>query len=143
MSRKATAVILLVATLALLLSACAAAEKLTEYEFGTDKVPSVNAVIGESRKVTSVNVGTSNGVPYREYTYTTNTMVDDLGQYTTFLRSRGWLATIDFNFYDGRGDAQLAINSADAGKILVMFIAFEPNRYTIRVEKLVGELTAY
>ena len=141
MYKKAIAVISLLLVTVLLFSACGSAEKLTEYELGTDKVASINAVLGENRKVSGVSTGTENGVQHKEYTYETPSMVDDLAEYSTYLRNNGWLVIKDYNFTDGKGEAQLAIESADSGKILVISIAFEANRYTIRVDKFKGSLT--
>ena len=135
-----TAIISLLCALALL-SACGSAEKLTEYDFGEDKIPSINAVLGETRKVSGVSVGTNNGVQYKEYTYETSSMVDDLAEYTTHLRDDGWLVIKEYDFDEGTGEAQLAIDSAVSGKILVVSINFASNRYAIRINKLEGELT--
>ena len=61
MFKKVISIISLILVSAVLFSACGNAAKLTEYDFGTDKVPSVNAVIGEERIVTGAETGTSNG----------------------------------------------------------------------------------
>ena len=142
MYKKVAAIIMLLTVFVLLFSACGTAEKLTEYDFGTDKIPSVNAVLGKDLKVSGVHTGTNNGTQYKEYTYETSTMVDDLVEYTTKLRDSGWLVIKDYNFNDGNGEAQLATTSADSGKILVVSIVFEESKYTIRISKLEGELTA-
>jgi len=141
MKRKTIAIISMVLVSALLLSACGAAQQLTEYDFGADKVPSVNAVIGAERKVTGVDTGTSNGVQYKQYTYESETPLDDLITYTVYLRNNGWVVTKDYDLTIGVGEAQLAMDSADSGKILVMSIAFEGNYYAIRINKLDGSLT--
>jgi len=141
MKRKNPAILSLILILALLMSACSNAAKLTEYDFGTDKIPSVNVVIGEERKVTGVSVGTSNGTQYKEYIYATDTMFQDLATYLTSLMEDGWIAVNDYNLNDGTGKAQLAIESADAGKILVITVTFEANKYEILVEKAAGTLT--
>jgi major membrane immunogen (membrane-anchored lipoprotein) len=138
--KKVTALTSLLCAL-VLLSACGSAAKLTEYDFGEDKVPSVNAVLGETRKVSGVSVGTENGVQYKQYTYETSTMVDDLAEYTTHLRDDGWMVIKDYDFSEGTGEAQLAIDSAVSGKILVISINFATNRYIVRTNKLDGELT--
>lgn len=144
MKRKFIAIVSLALAMALLFCSCGMlddAAKLTEYDFGSDKVPSVNAVIQAERKVTGADVGTTNGVPYRQYTYESPSMVDDLANYTTYLRNNGWIATKDYNFNEGSGLAELATESADSGKVLIMSIAFEQGKYAIRVSKTVGELT--
>ena len=141
MYKKAITVISLLLVTLLLFSACESAEKLTEYAFGPDKVASINAVLGENRKVSGVSTGTKNGVQYKEYTYETSSMVDDLAAYSSHLQNNGWLVVKDYNFADGKGEAQLAIESADNDKILVVSIVFDTSRYTIRVDKLKGSLT--
>lgn len=140
MNKKAIAMIALFLGIALLLCACGSAEKLAEYEMGDDKVQSINAVIGETRKVTGVSTGTNNGVQYKEYDYETKSMVDDLAAYFTYLQENGWLATKDYDLAAGKGEAQFATESAESGKILVMSFAFDAGKYTIRVNKLEGTL---
>ena len=121
--------------------ATSSAEKLTEYEISGDKVASINAVIGETRKVTGVGTGTSGGGRYKQYTYETASMVQDLSAYSTYLQSNGWTITKDYNLTTGSGEMQLAKESADSGKILVMSAAFNQGSYAIRITKLDGTLT--
>ena len=121
------------------------AEKLTEYEFGGDKVASINAVIGETRKVTGVDVGTSvttsGSAEHKQYDYETASMVQDLTTYSLYLRNNGWLVLKDYNLTTGTGEMQLGIESVDSGKILVMSIAFNEGKYAVRITKLDGTLT--
>ena len=135
------AVIALILTAVFILNGCGSAAKLTEYDFGADKVPSVNAVIGEERKVSGVATGTENGVRYKQYTYETETMLEDLWAYYTRLSELGWAAMQDFDLSEGEGEMRLAIESADEGKILIISVAFTPSRYAVRVNKLDGNLT--
>lgn len=141
MLKKTTAIITALLFIALLLAGCSAAEKLTEYDFGTDKVPSINAVLGETRKVNGVSTGTENGVQYKQYDYKSESVEEDLITYTMHLRDSGWVVTQDYDLTLDSGEAQLAIESADSGKILVISIAFEQTAYAIRVNKLDGTLT--
>lgn len=144
MKRKSIVLLSFLLVSTLVLSACSAlsdAAELTEYDFGTDKVPSVNAVIGAERKVTGVSTGTSNGTQYKEYTYETASMQEDLGTYLNYLMEAGWIPINDFNTNDGVGEAQLAIESLDAGKVLAVTVAFEASSYTVRVQKGDGTLT--
>jgi len=117
------------------------AAKLTEYKLGGDKVASVNAVIGEVRKTTGVSSGTSNGVRHKQYTYETTSMVEDLKAYSGYLQNNGWLVTQGYDLNAGTGEAQYGKESVDKGKILILSIAFAPDKYTIRINKLTGELT--
>ena len=139
--KRFTSVIALTLIAAFLFAGCGNAAKLTEYDFGTDKVPSVNAVIGEERKVSGVATGTENGVRYKQYTYETETMVEDLWTYYTHLSELGWIVTQDFDLAEGEGEMQLGIESADEGKILIVSVDFTPTRYAIKISKLEGELT--
>jgi len=139
--KKFPSIIALTLIAAFLFTGCGSAAKLTEYDFGTDKVPSVNAVIGEERKVSGVETGISNGVTYKQYTYETETMVEDLWAYYTRLSELGWIVTQDFDLSEGEGEMQLGIESADEGKILIISVAFTPERYAVRINKLEGELT--
>ena len=141
MNRKVFAIITLLLVSVLLLSACGAAEKLKEYELGTDKIPSINATLGEERKVTGVSTGTDNGVQYKQYTYQSESTLNDLIKYTVYLRNNGWTVTKEYDLNVASGEAQLAKESADSGKILVMSIAFEGNSYAVRINKLDGSLT--
>jgi hypothetical protein len=117
------------------------AEKLTEYDIGGDKVASINAVIGETREVTGINTGTSSDSQHKQYTYKTESMVKDLSTYVDYLRKNGWLVIKDSDFSAVRGEFQIATESVDSGKILLMSIAFEQNKYAIRINKGTGTLT--
>ena len=139
-TKKFASIIVLTIATAFLLAGCGNAAKLTEYDFGTDKVPSVNAVIGEERKVTGVSTGTENGVRYKQYTYETETMVEDLSTYYYSLSELGWIVTKDFNLNVRNGEMQLGKESADKGKILIISVDFAPSQYAIRINKLDGTL---
>ena len=122
------------------------ASKLTEYDFGTDKIRSINAVIGETRKVTGVSTGvsasTSGSSQYKQYDYETASMGKDLTTYwTTYLQSNGWTPIKDFSLNASKGEMQIAKESADSGKILIMLVEFEQSKYTIKITKGEGTLT--
>ena len=134
-------VVLAVIGVAAAFYATGSAEKLTEYEIGGDKVASINAVICETRKVTGVSTGTSNGVRYKEYNYETVSVLQDLMAYAVYLQNNGWTVTKDYNLTTGSGEMQFGKESADSGKILVMSIAFSQGKYGIRINKLDGTLT--
>ena len=127
----------------ILLSACSSAAKLTEYELGDDKVSSINAVLGEDRKVAGVSTGKDNDVDYKQYTYESSSVMEDLIAYATYLQDNGWIATMDVDFSATSGEAQFGIPSVDEGKILIISIAFDNGKYAIRFNKLEGELTMY
>ena len=118
------------------------ASKLTEYDFGLDKIPSINAIIGEERKVTKVGSGvsTSSGQS-KEYTYESASVPKDLLAYSQYLRSKDWLVTRDFNLNASNGVMELATESADKGKILVVSVAFDQKQYVVKITKADGTLT--
>ncbi|MCL2678640.1 MAG: hypothetical protein FWE85_06275 [Clostridiales bacterium] len=140
MRKRVLSLIALAAIFTLLLTACGSAAKLTEYSFGTDKVPAVNAVIGEERKVRGVEIGIANGVRYRQYTYQSDSVLDDLLTYSLYLQDNGWLVIPEGDLYGGEGEMRLARDSADEGKILIISVEFYPGGYVIRVNKLAGSL---
>ena len=125
--------------------ATGSAEKLTEYELGGDKVASINAVIGETRKVTGVDVGTSvttsGSAQHKQYNYETESMVQDLTTYSLYLQNNGWMVTQGYNLSVGKGEMQFGIESEESGKILIMAIAFDQGMYAIRITKTEGTLT--
>jgi hypothetical protein len=136
--------IIAVLMLALALSGCGAlkaAGELQSYDFGTDSVATVNSVVGE-RKVTGVSTGTANGAQYKEYKYESSTVSADLiGYIINDLVQNGWIALVDFDLNDVPGTGQIATESKDEGKILVMDITYENSGYTIRITKSEGTLT--
>ena len=134
-------VVLMVVGVAVLFYATSSAEKLTEYEISGDKVASVNAVLGETRKVTGVSTGTSNGVRHKQYTYETASVLQDLIAYSVYLRNNGWLVTKEYDLTTGGGEMGFAKESADSGKILMMSVEFEQGKYAIKITKGEGTLT--
>ena len=135
-------VILLALLVAFVFYSINSAKNLTEYDLGSDKIPSINAIIGAERKVTKVGSGVSTeSGNYKEYTYESSSTAKDLLAYATHLFSNGWLATKDPDLNTEKGELQLAAESGDKGKILVMTIAFEPDKYTIHIRKFDGTLT--
>jgi len=139
--KKFTTVIALTLAAAFLFAGCGDAAKLTEYDFGTDKIPTVNFVIDEERKVTGISTGFDNGVQYKQYTYKSDSVFDDLLTYSEYLRGSGWLVIQDYDLNDSEGELQLATDSSEAGKILIISVAFTSGEYAVRINKLEGELT--
>jgi len=135
--------VIIILVLAFSLAACSIlndAAKLTEYDFGNDKIPTINSHVGD-RKVTHVEVGTNNGSPQKQYTYQSDTVFDDLLAYTLYLRENSWMVTQDYDLEKTPGSAQLGKESADEGKILIMSIAFEENKYAVKITKMDGTLS--
>jgi hypothetical protein len=143
--KKTIIAVLAVLTLTFALSGCGAlkaAGELQAYDFGTDSVATVNSVVGE-RNVTGASTGTVNGAQYKEYTYESSAVSDDLIAYIIddLVENNGWIALVDFNLNDVPGTGQIATESKDEGKILIMDIAYESGGYTIKITKTVGTLT--
>ena len=127
-----------------LLTGCGALKKaaqLQSYDFGPDSIPSVNSVVGE-RQVTGVQSGTGGSGIYKEFTYESGTVSEDLIAYLIDdLLAKDWYALVDFNLLELPGTAQLARESADSGQILIMDVSYEQGSYTIRLTKGEGTLT--
>ncbi len=117
------------------------AAKLDAYEVGGETVPSVKAVLGEERKVTGVESSTTNGNPSKQYTYASDTVYEDMNAYLSYFLDNGWVVTESFNTDTIPGRAQFGKESSEAGKIVIVSVAFEENAYAVKITKSVGELT--
>jgi len=126
-----------------LLSACANADEpstLKTYDFGRDKVPSVTSVVGE-RTVTGVESEGKNEFPSKQYTYQSDSVFDDLSQYTQLLQEQEWtIAGGGYDLKESPGSAQFVKESADNGQLLVLFITYEQSEYAIKVTKVEAAL---
>ncbi len=121
-----------------LLSACsgdADPSALKTYIFGKDKIPSVTSVVGE-RAVTDVQTEGENEFPSTQYTYQSDSVSDDLLQYTQLLQEQGWTEAGDYNLEEATGSAQFVKESADEGQILMLYINYEDGQYIIKATKL-------
>lgn len=117
------------------------AAQLSSYDFGADSIPSVNSVVGE-RKVTGAQTGTGTGGAYKEYTYESASVSEDLIAYLIDdLLANNWYALVDFNLTSLPGEARLAMQSQDSGQIIIMDVRYEQSGYTIRLTKGEGTLT--
>jgi len=128
--------------LSCLLSACASDDPATlkTYNFDRDRVPSITSVVGK-RTVTDVESEGKNEFPSMQYTYQSNSVFDDLFQYTQRLQERGWTTTGgSYDLKESPGSAQFVKESVDNRQILILFIAYEENAYAIKVTKLEAAL---
>lgn len=117
------------------------AAELQAYDFGSDSIPTINSVVGQ-RTVTGVETGTVTGGTYKKYTYSSETVSEDLIAYLiNNLLKNGWHALVDFDLNTVPGTAQIAIESKDAGQIIIMDISYEQGKYTIKLTKGEGTLT--
>ena len=117
------------------------ASKQTEYELGSDKVASINAVIGEVRKVKGVIVDSSSKMQTKQYTYESASVEKDLSAYFSYLTKNGWDITKTSSSSIGNREMQFTTESVDAGKILIMTVMYEEGKYVIRISKLAGTYT--
>ena len=119
------------------------AKKLEAYEFGADSVPTINSVVGE-RKVYGVSSGKGTGGTYKEYSYESETVTEDLIAYLIEgLLENNWYALADFDLNSLPGTAQLAAESEDSGQIIIMDVTYEQDGYTIKLTKGEGTLTLH
>ena len=117
------------------------AAKLQAYDFGNDKIPSFNSVVGE-RKVTGVSSGSSsNGTQRKDYTYETLSWEADADAYVDVLEAAGFLITrvLDGNMV--KGNMQVGIASADEGKIILIDFSWDNNTVKISLTKSDGTIT--
>lgn len=118
------------------------AEQLQAYDMSGDSIPSVNSVVGE-RTVEGASSGTSNGVAYKEYKYASATVSDDLIAYlNVLLNDHGYLGLTDFNVTEIPGSGQIAAESGESGKIIIIDLSYTSSGYTIKISKGEGTLTA-
>jgi hypothetical protein len=120
-------------------AALADAAKLTQYEIGGDKIPSITSVVGE-REVSGVESSTKNGVSSKQYTYTSDTVYDDLLAYVTRLMDDGWLVTQDIDLNVIPGSGELGKKSAEEGQILLVAFSYDQDGYAVNVTKGKGTI---
>ncbi len=132
--------VLTACALALALCACGSAAKLQSYDFGDDSIPSINSIIGAERKVSGVSTGVGTDGDYQEYTYASDTPVEDIQTYIDELQNRGWIIT-QIEGDDTAGSVQLGMESADNGKILLVTINYSGPSYKLDARKTEGTLT--
>ncbi|MCL1803502.1 MAG: hypothetical protein FWG30_07675 [Eubacteriaceae bacterium] len=138
--KKASTLLILAAML--MLSACNNAAKLQEYDFKTDKIPSINSIIGQERKVSGVATGTGTDGTYKTYTYEADEPLKDIQTYIDELQARGWVVTI-LEGDNISGKVQIGIESKDEGKILLVTIEYSTSSYKLDARKATGTLNRY
>ncbi len=137
--------ILAVSMIVLLLCSCGVLSNAAEaesYDFGKDAIPSIKAVLGESREVSGVTTSTENGTQRKQYDYKSDTVYDDLVAYMEYMiNEQGWLLTQDMDLRVAPGAAQIAKASADEGKLLVINVSYDETTYILLIQKGEGTLT--
>ena len=136
------AIIALVGILLLVVnSSLSNAAKLQTYDFGSDKIPSFNSVVGD-RKVTGVSSGSStNGVQQKEYTYEIQSRDDDLDAYFNALKAAGFLVLKPMDGNTLTGSMQLGIASADEGQIILIDLSWDNAKVSVSLTKGDGTIT--
>ena len=143
-TKKNVLCLLSICAVALLLGACnilGDAAKLEVYDFGSDRIPTINSVVGE-RKVTGVETGTrTGGVQYKNYTYETQTLTEDMDAYYFSLQEAGFLVTKSSDGNTLKGTLEMGCNSADEGKLILVGLAWDNTIITISIVKGEGSVT--
>lgn len=140
MKKRIIVIIGLLLISALALTGCGAAAQIQEYEMDDDTIPSINSVVGE-RTVVGVETSISNGVPSKQYTYSSTSVFDDVFAYIKVLvEQEGWLIIKDYNLNVTPGSAQFGKQSNEEGKILILTIDYEDTEYVVKIMKTEGTL---
>lgn len=135
--------LLLMFVMASLLTGCGATladvAKLEQYEMGDDAIPSVTSVVGE-RSVSSVKSSINNGVTTKEYTYSSDSVYDDLLAYIVKLMDEGWLVTKDIDLNVVPSSGELGRESVEEGQIVLLTFTYDDDGYVITVTKGIGTI---
>jgi len=114
-----------------------------EYKIGNDVVASIKAVVGQ-RDVTSTETSISDGVTTKTMKYTSDTVYEDLLEYATYLmEEEDFVLTENMNLKVSPGTIEMAKESEEEGKILLLTIKYNKSGYTLILQKGAGELTLY
>ena len=135
-------VIVLVGVLMLVInSSLTGAAKLHAYDFGADKIPSFNSIVGE-RKVTGVGSSSStNGIQQKNYTYETHSRDNDLNAYFNALTAIDFLLLEPMSGNELKGSMQLGIASSDEGKIILLDLSWDNTSISVALAKADGTIT--
>ena len=142
---KVVFIVVTICALALVLCACSVlndAAKLQSYDFDNDSVPSITSVVGD-RDVTGTKKGTGTDGVYQEYTYKTDSVIEDIQAYINKLQSQGWVITIIEDDGASSGTVQLGNESSDSGKIILLTIDYGASSYTLNIKKSTGTLNRF
>lgn len=113
------------------------------YKLGKDQIPSIKLVV-EKRSVGKVEGATSGGVTTKTISYTdVESPTDDLTEYVTYLLdNEDFGVTEEYNPDVIPGSTQLAKESVDDGKIIILDIEYDQGGYTLVFTKGKGTYTA-
>ena len=137
--------VLVIFVITLLLGACGIlddAAKLEVYDFGNDQIPSFTSIVGE-RKVTGVDTGSrTGGVTYKNYTYETTSLTEDVDAYFATLKDAGFLVTKASEGNLFKGTLEVGCNSTDEGQAILIGLDWDNTKLTVSIVKGDGSITA-
>lgn len=138
-SLKSIAFLAVIVMIASVFAGCGGTDPVIKV--GNDEVPSLYSVVGE-RKITGTSSNVENGVRNAQKTYQSGAVTrEDIESYFTALReTHGYIVTMDTEENGTAIRAQLAKESVDAGKIVVVDIDFDSAGSTV-LSYTVGEGT--
>jgi hypothetical protein len=143
-------VVIVIVIVGVLLFFLDSTEKADYYTLGDDKIPSVKLVLGETRKVVKSNTEISNNVRARFIEYTTDPndkmqASNDMKVYFQYLldkegfQSKGSGSKMTYrNGVAGETQftRQFGKDSVDAGKTIMLDIAYDSKGYTLDLKKV-------
>jgi hypothetical protein len=93
-------------------------------------------MVVEKRNVTHTSTETSDGKIIKKIEYKSNTVQDDLMEYTYYLRTEGGFhLTKEMDLTVASSTVEMEKESVDEGKIITMAIEYNPSSYIITVQK--------
>lgn len=105
------------------------------YKMGDDQIPSVKYVVGE-RNISGVSQSTENGVQTKVYKYHSDSIPDDIEQYTKYLvENENFL---NETYMQDSSYSMYYKSSNESGKILIIYISNNMDGYTITIQKQKG-----
>lgn len=110
------------------------------YKIGKEEIPSITSIVGE-RKALSVERSTVNGVKTKKTEYASESVQNDLAQYTLYLREEcGFLVTKDYDLTEVPSAIYLAKKAEEEGYLIMVTIQYDLTGYTVICQEGRGEL---
>lgn len=114
---------------------------LQTYAVDGESVPSIDSIVG-FREITDTETGVTGGNPYVSVSYQTAGAFADIQAYIDFLLNSGWAVT-GLAGDDSDGMVQVATESGETGKLLMITADFTTDTYSILLRKTDGTLTRH
>lgn len=133
----AALVVLTIVFIAIIFSTINKMQNADFYTMGSERVPSIKSVVGE-RNIRGFNLNINDEATTKSYRYKSKTGDEDLKQYEDYLVNQAdFIITKsspdDYNHFYAR-------ESADAGKLILVYIEAGKSVYKITVQKRAGVL---